>query len=199
MKNRPLQVGITGGIGSGKSLVCRIFMALGAPVYDADSQARRLMTTDKALIEQIKSEFGPLSYRPDGSLNRAHISQLTFGNPERLRKLNGLVHPKVAFDYAEWSARNLRHPYVLREAALLYESGSYTSVDKMIVVSAPEGLRIQRTISRDPQRTKADIRKIMESQWPESEKIKRADYVINNDEQHLVIPQVLELHGKFIG
>lgn len=199
MKDRPLQVGITGGIGSGKSLVCRIFAAFGIPVYDADLHARRLMTSDRTLVEQIKNIFGPLSYHSDGTLNRSHLSQLTFGNPEQLRKLNELVHPRVAIDYTQWSEANTQHPYVLREAALLYESGSYSSVDKMIVVSAPEELRIQRTISRDPHRTEDDIKKIMKSQWPEAEKIKRADFVIYNDNNHMVVPQVLELHKKLLG
>ncbi len=197
MKDRPLQVGITGGIGSGKSLVCRIFEALGAPVYDADSRARSMMKKDPALVTQITREFGPSAYH-NGELNRALISQLTFGNPDRLKRLNELVHPRVADDYAHWAAGQFQHPYVLKEAALLYESGSYRSVDKMIVVSAPEELRIKRTLARDPHRTQADLQKIMNSQWPETEKVKRADFVIYNDEQHLVIPQVLKLHKIFL-
>jgi dephospho-CoA kinase len=195
----PLQVGVTGGIGSGKSLVCRIFHALGVPIYDADLRAKCLMTEDKTLAELIRNEFGPSSFHPDGTLNRAHISNLTFGNPDRLKKLNSLVHPRVAIDYAQWAAANSHYPYVLREAALLYESGSYASVDKMIVVSSPEQLRIQRVIARDPQRTKEDILKIIESQWPEQEKLKRADFVIYNDDLHMVIPQVLGLHKAFTG
>lgn len=198
MNGLPLQVGITGGIGSGKSLVCRIFATLGAPVYDADSNARSLMTTDPVLVEHIRNEFGPAAYQPGGDLNRVYISQLTFGNPGKLRRLNELVHPRVAADYKRWTARQLHHPYVLREAALLYESGSYTSVDKMIVVSAPEELRIERILARDPHRTINDIQKIMNSQWPETEKVKRADYLIYNDDRQLVIPQVLKLHETFL-
>jgi dephospho-CoA kinase len=197
MMDRPLQVGITGGIGSGKSLVCQIFRCLGVPVYDADSRAKSLMTIDGVLVAQIKHEFGPLSYNPDGTLNRSFISKTTFGNPLRLEQLNSLVHPRVAHDYVQWAGMQTYHKYLLREAALLYESGSYKSVDKMIVVSAPESLKIDRIIARDPQRSHDEILKIIHSQWPEEEKLKRADFIIYNDDHHMVIPQVLELHEKF--
>jgi dephospho-CoA kinase len=197
MKDLPLQVGITGGIGSGKSLICRIFQCLGVNVYNADARARSLMTTDAALVDLIRKEFGPQSYAVDGSLNRTHISTATFGNPDRLKKLNELVHPRVAADYLNWVSENVNQSYILREAALLFESGSYRSVDKMIVVSAPEEIKVRRILLRDPQRTEDDIRKIMQSQWPEKEKLDRADYIIHNDDQHMVIPQVLALHQTF--
>lgn len=193
-----LQVGITGNIGSGKSLVCRIFQCLGVPIYDADSRAKNLMTTDGILVSQIKKEFGNLSYRSDGSLDRTYISQATFGQRERLEKLNSLVHPRVAEDYAVWTKQQATNRYVLREAALLYEAGAYKTVDKMIVVSAPEELRVQRTLARDKHRTKEDIYAIIKNQWPEDEKVKRADYIIYNDDQRMVIPQVLSLHVQFI-
>src|SRR5258708_12662948 len=175
--NRPLQVGITGGIGSGKSLVCHIFLCLGAPVYDADNYAKNLMTTDALLVEQIKMEFGPESYNPDGSLNRSYLSQVTFGHQDRMEKLNNLVHPPVASAYVNWAERHQHRPSLLREAALLYEAGTYRSVDKMIVVSAPERIRIQRVLVRDVNRTKEEIKAILKSQWPEEEKLKKADYI----------------------
>lgn len=196
--DRPLQVGITGGIGTGKSLVSRIFNCLGTPVYDADSRAKNLMTTDGILIEQIKKEFGNLSYRDDGSLDRSFLSQATFGYPEKLKKLNSFVHPRVASDYQQWVAAHGKQKYVLREAALLYETGAYASIDKMIVVSSPEKIRIRRIMERDPQRTEEEIRTIMKNQWPEEEKMKRADYIIYNDDQHMIIPQVLRLHTQFV-
>ena len=196
--NRSLQVGITGGIGSGKSLVCHIFQCLGVPVYDADSQARKLMTSDIVLIAQIKMEFGIAAYQPDGSLDRNYLSKCTFGHPDRLHTLNSLVHPRVAEDYQQWARAHANHSYVLREAALLYEAGSYTSVDKMIVVTAPEKIRVERVIARDLHRTQDDIRAIMKNQWPEEEKLKRADYVIYNDDLHPVMPQVLHLHQLFL-
>jgi len=195
----PLQVGITGGIGSGKSLVCRIFSTLGIPVYDADSQAKKLMSTDPVLIQQIKKEFGSEAYHSDGSLDRSFLSQVTFGHPEKLSKLNALVHPQVAKDYHEWVESCAGQKYIIREAALLYEAGAYTSIDKMIVVAAPEEVRIKRVMARDPQRTEDGIRAIIKSQWPEEEKLKRADFIIYNDDEHMVIPQVLALHDTFKG
>ena len=196
--DRPLQVGITGGIGAGKSLVSQIFRCLGALVYDADSRAKNLMTTDTVLIEQIKEEFGHLAYNPIGELDRVYLSQATFGHPKRLEKLNNLVHPRVAVDYQAWWMAHQSSKYLLREAALLYEAGSYKSVDKMIVVTAPESVRINRIVTRDPHRSQNDINAIMKSQWPEAEKLRRADHVIYNDDQHMVIPQVLRLHSGFI-
>ncbi|MEJ0055462.1 MAG: dephospho-CoA kinase [Bacteroidota bacterium] len=196
--DRPLQVGITGGIGSGKSLISRIFKSLGVPVYDADSHARNLMSTDALLIDQIKIEFGDDAYKKDGSLDRGYLSFATFGKKDRLEKLNSFVHPRVAADYARWSDERSGFPYVLREAALLYEIGADASVDKMIVVSAPEDLRINRIIQRDPQRTIEQIRAIINSQWPEEEKLKRADYIIYNNDSRMVIPQVLEIHQNLL-
>lgn len=193
----PLQVGITGGIGSGKSLVCKIFGLLRVPVYDADSHAKALMATDGILISQIKKEFGDLSYHPDGSLNRAWLGEHVFLNEGNLQKLNSLVHPRVAADYENWLRGHLEEPYVLKEAALLYEAGSYRMLDKVIVVSAPEALRQARVLARDAHRTVEQFKGIVEKQMPEEEKVKRADYIIVNDDTTLVIPQVLKLHHEF--
>jgi dephospho-CoA kinase len=193
----PLQIGITGGIGSGKSLVCKIFQCLGVPVYDADSRAKVLMTTDGILIEQIKKEFGNLSYNTDGTLNRKHIGEAAFGNPEKLKALDAMVHPRVAINYAQWAGEQ-NHPYVIKEAALLFEAGSYKSLDKIIVVSAPEHLRVKRVMSRDPHRSEQMVKDIIMNQMPDSEKIAKADFVVMNDESQLVIPQVLQLHQKFL-
>jgi dephospho-CoA kinase len=188
-----LQAGITGGIGSGKSLVCKIFQCLGTPVYDADSRARALMTADEILVDQIKKEFGKEAYNQDGSLNRKHIGEKAFGHPEKLKNLDKLVHPRVALDYSIWVTAQ-SHPYVIKEAALLYEAGSYKTLDKIIVVSAPEELRVKRVTSRDPHRSPQMIRDIIKNQMPESEKVSRADFVIVNDESQLVIPQVIAIH-----
>lgn len=193
-----LQVGITGGIGSGKSLVCRIFLGLGAPVYDADSHAKKLMTTDGILISNIKKEFGDLSYNTDGSLNRKHLSATVFNDTGKLEKLNSLVHPRVAHDYEQWVLRHGHHPYVLKEAALLYETGSYQQLDKIVVVTAPDELRIERVVRRDPQRSKEQVKAIIEQQMPQVEKVKRADFVVVNDETTLLVPQVLDLHAVFL-
>jgi dephospho-CoA kinase len=197
--SKPLQVGITGGIGSGKSLICKIFQTLGAPIYDADSHAKGLMTTDGILISGIKKEFGDLSYHRDGSLNRIYLAEHVFHDEVKLERLNALVHPRVAADYEQWIGRNAEFLYVIKEAALLFESGSYKSLDRIIVVHAPVELRIKRVLLRDANRTVEQIRAIVEKQMPEDEKMNRADDIVVNDESALLIPQVLKLHNEFIG
>ena len=196
---KPFQVGITGGIGSGKSLICRIFHSLGVPIYDADSHAKNLMTTDGILVDQIKKEFGTLSYDEKGGLNRKYLSEAVFNDEEKLRKLNSLVHPRVAVDYDRWLGGNIGKAYVIKEAALLFESGSSESLDKIILVTAPEEMRVKRVLKRDPQRTNADVHKIIGNQMTEEEKLKRADIVIRNNETELVVPQVLKLHDQWAG
>lgn len=195
--NKPLQIGITGGIGSGKSTICRIFKVLGVPVYDADLRARQLMEHDQMLIESIRQTFGTAAYKKDGTLDRIFMANAVFGNQEALTQLNRLVHPRVRLDYEAWSSAQLAR-YVLREAALLYESGSYTTVEKMIVVTSPHDLRIKRVLLRDKHRSHKDIEAIIANQLSDEEKSKRADYIIQNDERHLVIPQVLALHQQFM-
>jgi dephospho-CoA kinase len=194
----PIQVGITGGIGSGKSLVCKIFQCLSVPVYDADRHAKELMTTDGILVSEIKKEFGVLSYNEDGSLNRSYLADTVFNDSARLKTLNSLVHPRVGLNYEQWVAHQVNHPYVLKEAALLFESGSHQLLDKVIVVHAPESLRVQRVIKRDHHRTADQILAIIKNQMPEEVKLKRADFMIQNDETILLIPQVIALHQHFI-
>lgn len=193
----PYQVGITGGIGSGKSLVCKIFQCLGVPVYDADSHAKALMTTDGILIANIQKEFGHLSYNTDGSVNRSYLGETVFNDPDKLKKLNGLVHPRVKEDYLRWVKNKSDHHYVLKEAALLFETGSSKEFNKIIVVHAPEELRIKRVLSRDAHRTRELVQEIIKNQMNEDDKLNRADFILYNDENQLLIPQVLELHQKF--
>jgi dephospho-CoA kinase len=194
-----LQIGVTGGIGSGKSLVCRIFSSFGIPVYDADSRAKALMTTDGILMSQIRKEFGDLSYDEQGNLNRTFLASSVFSNAERLKRLNSLVHPRVGEDYTHWyEAAKDRAPYVLKEAALLFESGSHKYLDRIIVVFAPVDIRIRRVLHRDPHRTKEQIEEIIQRQLADEEKIKLADYIITNDESVLLIPQIVSLHQFFV-
>jgi dephospho-CoA kinase len=193
MSNRPLKIGITGGIGSGKTTVCRIFEALGIPVYYADSRAKWLMVNDRQLINSIKNLLGTRAYLPDGSLNRSYISQLVFNDQSLLSQLNALVHPAVAEDTLKWHNEQREVPYTLKEAALLFESGSHLHLDKIIAVTAPEPLRIQRVMQRDDV-SEAQVRSRIDKQMPEAEKIARADYIIYNDGQQLIVPQVLEIH-----
>lgn len=192
-----MQIGITGGIGSGKSLVCKIFEHLSVPVYDADSHAKRLMTTDGILISQIKKEFGDLAYDAEGGLNRQYLGNNVFHDDKKLAKLNSLVHPRVGADYVEWVRSSSFH-YVIKEAALLFEANTHLTLHKIIVVSAPESLRFARVLRRDPHRTVEQLKGIVEKQMPEDEKLKRADYIIVNDETQLVVPQVLKLHQTFM-
>jgi dephospho-CoA kinase len=197
MLKKPLQIGITGGIGSGKTMVCHIFTLLGTPVYDADSRAKTLMTTDGILVSEIKKEFGVLSFRPDGSLNREYLAEHVFNNAEKLKTLNGLVHPRVSEDYTRWVAEQTTQ-YVLKEAALLFEAKSNLVLDKVIVVSAPEELRIKRVLQRDRHRTEQQVRDIIRNQLDEEKKLKLADYIILNDERTPLIPQVMDLNKKFL-
>lgn len=191
-----MQIGITGGIGSGKSLICRIYQCLGIPVYDADSRAKKLMTTDGILVAQIKKEFGTLSFHRDGRLNKEHLRKV-FSQPDQLKKLNALVHPIVAEDYANWVNKQSGCKYVVKEAALLIESGAAKKLDRLIVVLSPVRLRIQRVLQRDPERSEQEVLNIIDNQISDMEKEKAADYLIVNDETRLVIPQVLELHKRF--
>lgn len=191
-----LQVGITGGIGSGKSIVCKIFRTLGVPIYDADSQAKRLMTTDTGLVASIKEEFGEMSYLSNGELNRAYLAEKAFSSNEHTKKLNALVHPAVAKDYATWAGAQIS-PYTIKEAALLIESGSYQQLDKLIVVTAPIDLRITRIKKRDPLRSESEIRNIMAKQLSDQEREARADFLIKNNESELLTMQVLELDKYF--
>lgn len=195
---KPLQVGITGGIGSGKSLVCRIFQCLGVSVYDADSRAKSLMTTDGILVSQIRKEFGDLAYHADGSLNRKYLGETVFNDPDKLELLNKLVHPRVGEDYRQWLKENSREVYVLKEAALMFEAGSYKALDKIIVVYAPEDIKVSRVLGRDLHRSEKDVRAIIKNQMPDEAKLKRADHIIFNDDSQLVIPQVLSLHQLFL-
>lgn len=190
-----IQVGITGGIGSGKTTVCALFAALGIPIYDADAAAKRLMTADADLRQAILSLFGDSAYI-QAELNREFIAKKVFEDKSLLNKLNNLVHPAVARDTVNWTLAQ-QAPYVIKEAALLIESGSYKLLDKLIVVSAPEELRIQRVMQRNQLRREEVVAR-MNNQIPESEKLALADYVILNDGEHLLLSQVLQIHRELL-
>ncbi len=194
MPGNLLKVGVTGGIGSGKSTVCKMFMVLGIPVYDADSRAKILMAGDPVLIAAIKKAFGEEAYHRDGSVNRGYLSEKIFRDPEALQKMNRLVHPRVAGDFERWAVRQIGVPYIIKEAALLFESGSYKMLDKVITVTAPESLRIRRVLLRDHHRTRKQVEEIIRNQMPERKKAEMADFVIINDEHHFLIDQVLKIH-----
>jgi dephospho-CoA kinase len=190
-----LKIGITGGIGSGKSTVCRIFEVLGVPVYSADQAAKRLMATDRKLIDGIAAAFGRASYT-NGLLNRAYIARIVFNDPEQLELLNSIVHPAVFRDFAKWS-RIQTAPYVAKEAALLFESGSWKLCDQTILVTAPASLKISRVMQRDGL-SEEEVGRRMERQLSDEEKTRMADFVIANDERSLLTTQVLSLHRHFL-
>jgi len=199
MNNHPLKIGVTGGIGAGKSIVCKIFSVLGVPVYDADTRAKWLMANNSQLKDQLIGAFGEEVYLANNGLNRALLSKLVFNNNEKLALLNSIVHPIVAEDFSKWLSVNLQHPFLIKEAALLFESGSYLQLDEVILVTAPTELRMERVKSRDPQRSNGEIKAIIDKQMSEEERIKLASHIIINDESELVTRQVLKLYNKFVG
>ena len=189
-----LKIGLTGGIGSGKSVVAAIFNVLGIPVFDADKQARLLMENDQQLVLSIQKEFGVQSYA-EGKLNRAYIANIVFNDPFKLTVLNSLVHPATIRAADSWMHQQ-KSPYLIKEAALLFESGSAGHLDYILGVTAPKHLRIKRVMDRD-QVTREQVEKRMSQQINDEIKMKLCDFVVRNDEQNLLIPQVLELHTKF--
>ena len=191
-----LKIGITGGIGTGKSMVCRIFELLQIPVYDSDLRAKHVMAHNAVLKQELIQAFGPETFNEQG-LNRVYLGSLVFPDPEKLALLNRLVHPHVKQDFIDWAAAQ-NAPYVLKEAALMFETEAWRQVDQMITVFAPLEVRLERLQKRDTHRSKADILHIIGKQLPEEEKVKRADHVIYNDDSQLVIPQVLKLHEEFL-
>ena len=190
-----LRIGITGGIGSGKSTVARIFGVLGIPVYYADGAAKRLMNEDPRLIEQIIQHFGSNAYE-DGKLNRSYISSMVFNNKGKLDLLNSIVHPATIRDSDDWMKLQ-NAPYVLKEAALIFESGSQQGLDYVIGVSAPAPLRIHRAMKRDGI-SRAEVTARMTRQIQETIKMRLCNFIIINDEQTMLIPQVITLHNKLM-
>jgi dephospho-CoA kinase len=193
-----LKIGITGSIGAGKSTVAGIFKVLGIPVFDADATAKNILNTDSVLREQIAATFGSETYK-NGLLDRKYLATLVFNNPNQLAKLNALVHPatiEAANIWAKhWEEQGC--PYILKEAALLFEAGTNVGLDFIIGVTAPVEMRIARVMERDHV-TREEVLKRMQHQLEDTEKMKRCNFVIDNNEVSLVIPQVLALHARFI-
>jgi dephospho-CoA kinase len=190
-----LKVGLTGGIGSGKSTVAQIFEVLGIPVYYADSAAKNLMNDDEILKTEIIKEFGPASYVND-SLDRAYISSIVFKDKEKLAKLNALVHPATIRNAEQWMSRQTAS-YAIKEAALIFESGSQDQLDYVIGVHAPRALRIHRVMERDDV-SSDEVNRRMQNQIEEEIKMKLCDFIVKNDEEELLMPQVIELHQKLL-
>ena len=189
-----LKIGVTGGIGAGKSTVGAIFRLLDIPIYEADVRARKVMECNEALMNEMKRVFGKDVYTEEGKLNRRYLAKRIFHHTRHINTLNQLVHPKVAADFDRWVAAQHNAPYIIKVAALLFEAGSYKKLDKMITVLAPELLRVRRIQLRDTQRTEEEIKAIIDRQWSDEKKKTHTDFIIHNDEQRLLIPQVLRLH-----
>jgi dephospho-CoA kinase len=190
-----LKIGITGGIGSGKTTVAKVFETLGIPVYYADDEAKRIMNEDEELKKKITANFGNESYE-NGKLNRAYLASVVFNDSYKLDLLNSIVHPATIKDAEQWM-QNKNTPYALKEAALLFESGAAENLDYVIGVTAPQPLRIKRVMERDAV-TREEVLKRINRQIEEDIKMKLCDFVIVNDEQQLVIPQVLQLHKQLL-
>ncbi len=191
-----LKIGLTGGIGSGKTTIARVFETLGIPVYYADDAAKRLMNTNDELKSQIIHHFGKESYTA-GGLDRKYLASIVFSHKEKLELLNSLTHPVTIQDAQQWMNQQAA-PYVIREAALLFESGAAEKLDYVIGVYAPQHIRVKRVMDRDGVSVN-DVMKRISRQIDEEMKMKLCDFVITNNEQKLVLPQVLALHEKFTG
>lgn len=189
------RVGLTGGIGSGKSTVAHIFEVLGIPVYYADDASKRLLNEDEELKDKIKTAFGKDAYS-NGELNRKYLSDLVFNDSEKINLLNSFVHPATIKDALHWMQMQ-KAPYVIKEAALIFESGSSKDLDYVIGVKSPVELSIKRAMARD-NISEEQVKARMDKQMDEESKIRLCNYVIVNDEQQLLIPQVLSLHEKFL-
>jgi dephospho-CoA kinase len=196
-KQSPILVGLTGGIGSGKSTVAKIFSLLGTPIYFADDRAKWLMGNDELLKNQLIEAFGEESYDSKGELNRSFLAKTVFSDPEKIKTINSLVHPAVGRDFLSWSSQQ-NTTYVLKEAALIFETGNNKALDFVINVSSPLKVRIARTLMRDSFRSEEQVNQIINQQLPDEQKNELADFVIKNTDNKLLIPQVLEIHQKLV-
>ena len=190
-----LKIGVTGGIGSGKSMVTRLFQLLNIPTYDADKAAKTIMIDDESVRGQLLECFGAEVYLADGQLNRNWLSQRVFSDERELKKLNAIVHPAVIRKGIQWAEAQVT-AYSIKEAALLFESGSYRSLDYTILVSSPLPLRVDRVMQRD-QRSQSEVMDRVRKQMAEEKKMELADFVIYNDEKHSLVAQVYAIHKHF--
>ena len=189
-------VGLTGGIGSGKSLICSILEKLRVPVYYADTEAKKLMNSDPDLKDQIVRLFGEQAYK-SGYIDSAYLAGRLFGDAALLSDMNALVHPLVRKDFRRWAEQHDELPYVVEEAAILFESGAYKDMDFTVLISAPEEVRITRVMERDGSKRES-VQKRMEHQWSEGKLRELADHVIINDGQQMLLPQVINMHNKLL-
>jgi dephospho-CoA kinase len=190
-----IKVGITGGIGSGKTTVSKIFETLGIPVFYADDVAKKLMNEDKTLIEKIKDLFGQQLYIND-KLDKSALAEIVFSDPNKLTSLNNLIHPIAIKTANDWMAIQTT-PYAIKEAALIFEAGAQAHLDFVIGVQCPTTLRIKRVMARDKV-TEAEVLKRIDKQMDETIKMQMCNFVIHNNEQQLILPQVISLHQQLL-
>ncbi|TAF33108.1 MAG: dephospho-CoA kinase [Cytophagales bacterium] len=187
-------VGITGGIGSGKSTVCAIFSTLGVPIYDSDARAKHLMAHNTQLISALRTLLGEEAYSAEGQWNRAFFAEQILKKPETAKKIEQLVHPAVAEDFKTWVTLQPEHaPFLLREAALMIEAKATKGLDALILVLADETTRLKRVLARDPHRSEQDVKLIFEKQLSDQEKLKHAHFVIHNDHKQHLLPQIAQV------
>ena len=190
-------IGITGGIGSGKTIVCQVFNKLGIPVYDADKSVHNIYEKYPEVSEKITKEISDDVVDKNGRINRKKLGEIVFNDADKLKILNSIVHPLVKTDFNKWVHDNSSYPYVLKEAAILFESGASENCFKVITVFSPMELRFSRIRERDHKsRTEAEL--IIDRQINDEERIKKSDFVIYNDEKQLLIPQILKIHSSLI-
>jgi dephospho-CoA kinase len=187
-------IGLTGGMGSGKSTIAKIFICLGVPVFNADEQAK-LLYRDQTIKEKVISLLGKESFFENGELNRKFVASAVFSDDEKLRKLNAIIHPAVAQKFQQWEKIHQASVYGLKEAAIFFESGLNESIDRVIVVTAPELLRIQRVKNRDAI-SEDEVLSRIKHQWPEEKLLAKATFVISNDESKLTVPQIISIHEE---
>ena len=190
-----IKVGLTGGIGSGKTTVARVFRTLGVPVFEADAAGKRILNEDEGATAAIRSRFGSEVFR-SGAIDRSALGRIVFIDPVALQELNAIIHPAVRRAFRAWADAQ-QGPYVLMEAAILAETGGHDALDQVIVVTAPEELRVDRVMRRDGVEAEA-VRARMANQTDEAGRLAIADHVIKNDDQQLVIPQVLLVHAAIL-
>lgn len=188
-------IGLTGGIGSGKTTVAKAFEALGIPVYIADEEAKKLMHRSKVIKRKLIALFGENAY-VDGKLNRPFLAKIIFNDKAILQKMNAIVHPKVKRHFEKWVAKH-NAPYVIKEVAILFENGGHKQMDFVITVKAPISLRIERLLNRD-NTSKEKIESIMKNQWPDDKKIALSDFVISNEDFEKTEHQVQEIHRQIL-
>jgi dephospho-CoA kinase len=191
-----LKVGLTGNIGSGKTIVAQVFISLGVPVFNADLEAKKQFDDEKTR-ESIRKIFGPGIFSSSGEVMRPVLAEIAFNDPVLLDRLNKIIHPGVRMDYQQWCLQHAVAAYTIYEAAILLESGHYREMDKVICVTAPEEIRIKRVMERDLL-SRQEVERRIANQWDEERKVALADYVIKNDGSEMVIRQVLEVHNEII-